>query len=74
LSGLAPAYVELAEFDLLHDQGHAYAEAMRAAGVGVELNDIKGTVHGFDLLAVGSGISRAAMQSRIQFLRKMFGA
>jgi len=74
LSGLAPAYVELAEFDLLHDQGRAYAEAMLATGVGVELNDIKGTVHGFDLLAVESGISQAAMQSRIQFLRKMFAA
>ena len=74
LSDLAPAYVELAEFDPLHDQGHAYAAAMLAAGVGVELNDIKGTVHGFDLLAAQSGISRAAMQSRIQFLRKIFAA
>ena len=74
LAGLPPAYVELAEFDLLHDQGHAYAEAMLAAGVGVELNEIKGTVHGFDLLAAQSGISRAAMQSRIQFLRNIWGA
>jgi acetyl esterase len=74
LSGLAPAYVELAEFDLLHDQGHAYAEAMLAAGVDVELNEIRGTVHGFDLLAAQSGISRAALHSRIQFLRKIFAA
>jgi acetyl esterase len=74
VSGLAPAYVELAEFDLLHDQGRAYAEVMLTAGVGVELNEIKGTVHGFDLLAAQSGISRAAMQSRIQFLRKIFAA
>jgi acetyl esterase len=74
LSGLAPAYVELAEFDLLHDQGHAYAEAMLSAGVDVELNEIKGTVHGFDLLAARSGISRAALHSRIEFLRKIFAA
>ena len=72
LSGLAPAYVELAEFDMLHDQGHAYAQAMLAAGVDVALNEIKGAVHGFDILAARSGVSQAAMQSRIQFLRKIF--
>jgi hypothetical protein len=36
-------------------------------------NDIKGAVHGFDLLAAGSEVSKAAMQSRIEFLRKIFG-
>jgi len=73
LSGLAPAYVETAEFDMLHDQGHAYAQALVASGVDVTLNDVKGAVHGFDLLAAGSEVSKAAMDSRIQFLRRIFG-
>ena len=73
LAGLAPAYVETAEFDMLHDQGHAYAEALIASGVEVARNDIKGAVHGFDLLAADSEVSKAAMQSRIGFLRRIFG-
>jgi acetyl esterase len=70
VSELAPAYIEIAEFDLLHDQGNAYAQALRGKGVEVELNEIKGGVHGFDLLAANSSVSKDAMQRRIQFLRR----
>jgi acetyl esterase len=73
VSQLAPAYVETPEFDLLHDQGKAYAEAMTHKGVAVELNEIKGGVHGFDLLAANSSVSKDAMQRRIQFLRRVLG-
>jgi acetyl esterase len=73
LSGLAPAYVEIAEFDPLHDEGHAYVQALRSRSVDVAVNELKGAVHGFDLLAAGSAISKAAMDSRIQFLRRIFG-
>ena len=74
VSQLAPAYVETAEFDLLHDQGNAYADALKVKGVDVELNEIKGGVHGFDLLAAKSSVSQDAMQRRIQFLRRVFGS
>jgi acetyl esterase len=70
---LAPAYVETAQFDILHDQGTAYAHAMRANGVDVELNEIKGGVHGFDVLAAHSGVAKDAMRRRIQFLRRVTG-
>jgi acetyl esterase len=72
LSELAPAYVETAEFDLLHDQGTAYAQALTDKGIEVELNEVKGGVHGFDLLAADSSVSKDAMQRRIQFLRRVF--
>jgi acetyl esterase len=74
LTGVAPAYVETATYDPLHDEGNAYAEALLAKGIDVSLNTTIGTVHGFDLLAAKSSISKAAMESRIQFLRKIFQA
>ena len=73
VSQLAPAYVETAQFDLLHDQGVAYAQALVANGIEVELNEIEGAIHGFDLLAASSSIAKTAMQRRIQFLRRAFG-
>lgn len=72
LSGLAPAYVEIGEFDMLRDEGQAYARALTARGIDVELNETRGTVHGFDLLVADSNISKAAMASRIGFLRQVF--
>jgi acetyl esterase len=72
LRGLAPAYIEIGQFDRLHDQGWAYAQALLAQGVEIALNEVKGAVHGFDLLVARSAVSLAAMQSRIDFLRRVF--
>ena len=71
-SGVAPAYVETAEFDPLHDEGIAYADALRARGVDVTSRDVAGAVHGFDLLAPGSAISQSAVDARTGFLREVF--
>ncbi len=46
---LPDAYVEVEEFDCLHDEGAAYAKILREAGSRVQLEDVKGTFHGFDL-------------------------
>ncbi len=71
VSGLPPAYVETPQFDILHDQGIAYAQAMVQKGVAVELNEIKGGIHGFDLLAASSSVAQAAMRQRVRFLRRV---
>jgi acetyl esterase len=61
LSGLPPAYVVTAGFDPLRDEGEAYAERMREAGVAVALRRQAGLVHSFANLTAVSPSSRAAM-------------
>jgi acetyl esterase len=46
-SGLASAWIGLAECDPLVDEGVRYADTLRMAGVTVDLEIYKGVVHGF---------------------------
>ncbi len=61
LSGLPPAYVVTAGFDPLRDEGEAYAERMREAGVPVALRCHPKLVHSFANLTAVSRTARAAM-------------
>jgi acetyl esterase len=47
LSGLPPALIYTAGFDPLRDEGQAYAEKMRAAGVKVVHHEFESLIHGF---------------------------
>ena len=47
LEGVAPAWIGLAECDPLFDEGIAYADKLRAAGVPVELEVWRGVTHEF---------------------------
>ena len=68
---LPPAYVETAEFDCLHDEAINYANAMRDAGVEVEILETKGTMHGFDSI-MDAPTTKMVIAKRIQFMKKYF--
>lgn len=51
LSGLAPAHIVLAEYDPLVDEGRAYAQRLRDAGVPTRLDVHEGMVHDFARLS-----------------------
>ncbi|OAN66675.1 alpha/beta hydrolase [Sphingomonas sp. TDK1] len=73
MSGVQPsATIILAGNDPLHDEGLAYADALRASGTAVTLRDDNGAVHGYvslfgmipladDALATATGSLRAAL-------------
>jgi acetyl esterase len=51
-SGLPPTFIAVAQFDPLRDSGLAYHEALRDAGVNVQLHRGEGLIHGY-LRAMG---------------------
>jgi acetyl esterase len=69
LSGLPPAYVATAGFDPLRDEGEAYAQRLREAGVQVALRRHPGLVHTFLNLTAICPTARAAMLEAAGALR-----
>jgi acetyl esterase len=73
LTGLPPAYVSAMQFDPLRDEGLAYALALVAAGVSVELHLFPGTFHGSALVEAAQ-VSRRELDEAVTVLRNPVGA
>lgn len=74
LSGLPPAYVAVSGFDVLRDEGEAYARRMAQSGTQVALRRHDGLVHAF-VNATGVGTTgREAMLEACGALRAGVGA
>ncbi|XRQ14907.1 alpha/beta hydrolase [Actinomadura welshii] len=74
LAGAAPATVITAEYDILRDEGEAYARRLAAAGVPVELRRYDGVVHSFFLLPEIFDAGAAAVEFAVRRLRAAFEA
>ena len=62
-------YIETAEYDCLHDEGIIYGEKLREAGANVEINETRGTFHGYDS-SLNTKIAIRNIEKRILFLKK----
>jgi acetyl esterase/lipase len=71
LSALADAYVEVAEFDCLRDDGLTYQKRLSEAGVNAVLNDTVGTMHAFDIV-LDAPTTRRAVEARIGYMKSKF--
>jgi acetyl esterase len=74
VDGVAPCWMGLAECDPLVDEGVAYADRLRMAGVPVDLEIYRGVTHEF--IKMGRAIPEAltAHQDAARALRHAFGA
>ena len=72
LAGLPPTLIQTAEFDVLRDEGEAYARKLQAAGVTVVSTRYNGTIHDYGLLNALSNVSstRAALRQAGETLRE----
>lgn len=68
-AGLPPAIVVTAGFDILRDEGQAYADRLEAAGVPVLRRHHAGLVHGFATMTGPIAAARAAMRELGELVR-----
>lgn len=71
LSGLPPAVVLTCGFDVLRDEGEAYARRLEQAGVPVTLRRSAGLIHGFCNAVSVSPLSRVATTEGVRLLRDL---
>ncbi|AOY99721.1 alpha/beta hydrolase [Cupriavidus sp. USMAHM13] len=74
VAGCCPAWIAVAGYDPLHDEGVAYAAKLRAAGVPAELAEYPGMIHDFFKLGRFVPAVGQAHDDAVAALRGAFGA
>ena len=71
LKGLPPAYIEVAEFDALRDDGFLYSRLLQETGIDVEFHDTQGTMHGYDYV-LNAPTTLLMQVLRIEYMKRKF--
>jgi acetyl esterase len=74
LAGQPPAYVVTCGFDPLRDEGRAYAERLRAAGVAVEHREWPGQIHAFTVLTEAIPEGESCIAEIARWLKRTLAA
>jgi acetyl esterase/lipase len=69
--GLAPAYIEVGDLDLMRDESIAYALKLSAADVPLEFHVHPGTPHAYEWLDEDAGVTQRALTDRYRVLRSL---
>ena len=72
LEGLPQAYIEVAEFDALRDDGILYSRLLQDTGIDVEFHDTHGTMHGYDYV-LNAPTTLLMQVLRIEYMKRKFG-
>ena len=70
-SGMPPSLVVTAGLDPLRDQGAAYADALKAAGVPIEYRNSDGTIHGYITLRKALPSAQEDVTAHLSLLKTM---
>ena len=73
LSGLPPAYILTAEYDVLRDEAESYGEKLQAAGVKATTSRYDGVIHGFLRRHMFFDRGKAALDEVSKVLRDALG-
>ena len=70
--GVGSAVIQIAQYDPLRDQGTAYADALRAAGVEVHIKNYREAVHGYASIPGLVPQAKQALADAITEIRRCF--
>lgn len=73
LSGLPPAFMAIAEYDILYQQNVAMQRRLKASGVSVDAHVYQGAIHGFLESICYGGVAEQAFQDTALWLQKRLG-